>query len=147
MVGLVAEALYQLGAEHMLVVHCGGLDELAPVAVATVATVTRAGVSTGSLDPFALGFAKCSLSDLKGGDRKENAETLRLVLAGKLPGAVTDTVVLNAGAGLHVAGVAASVAEGCAMAKEAVLAGRPMQTLEAWVDAARDCANYEPGQF
>ena len=45
--------------------------------------------------------------DLKGGTAVENAQILRDVLAGKLQGPVTDTVILNAGAGLYVAGAAA----------------------------------------
>ena len=36
----MGEALHNLGVEMAMVVHCGGLDELAPIAVATVATVT-----------------------------------------------------------------------------------------------------------
>ena len=40
------------------VLHCGGLDELAPIGVATVATVTPAGVQMGTIDPFLLGFSK-----------------------------------------------------------------------------------------
>ena len=55
----------------------GGLDELAPVAVATVATVRPSGVTMGTIDPFELGFTKCTLDDLKGGDRAENAKRLR----------------------------------------------------------------------
>lgn len=113
MVTLMAEALHQLGAEHALVVHCGGLDELAPIAVATVATVTPSGVTMGTIDPFLLGFEKCTIEDLKGGVATENADILRRVLSGQMSGPVTDTVVLNAGAALFVAGVSGSVAEGC----------------------------------
>ena len=40
---------------------------------------------------------------------------------------MTDTVVLNAGAGLYVCGKAASVKEGCDMARAALEAGSPMQ--------------------
>ena len=137
MVALMANALFELGVELVMVVFCGGLDELAPIATATVATVTPSGVTMGTIDPLALGFAKCEISDLKGGTAVENAAILRQVLSGELSGAVTDTVVLNAGAGLYVAGVAASVGEGCAMAAEAVKAGRPMETLRKWAAASQ----------
>ena len=132
----MANALYQLGVDLVLVVHCGGLDELAPIAVATVATVTPDGVSMGTIDPFVLGFAKCTIADLKGGDRVENAAILRQVMSGQLTGAVTDTVILNAGAGLYVAGTAASVAEGCKLAADAIKKGTPMATLDKWVAAS-----------
>ena len=109
MVPLMAHALHALGAELVMVVFCGGLDELAPIAVATVATVTPSGVEMGTLDPFELGFSKCTIDDLKGGTAVDNAAILRAVLSGEHSGPVVDTVVLNAGAGLYVAGVAASV--------------------------------------
>ena len=89
------------------------------------------------MDPFALGFTKCSLEDLKGGSAAENAEILKSVLAGKLPGPVTDTVVLNAAAGLYVCGRAASVREGCDMARAAIASGSPLQTLHKWVAACK----------
>ena len=137
MVELMAHALHELGAELVMVVHCGGLDELAPIAVATCATVTPSGVSMGTVDPFLLGFKQCTIEDLKGGTAPVNAQILRDVLGGKLPGPVTDTVVLNAGAGLFVAGKAASVADGCKLASEAIAAGTPLQTLEKWVASSK----------
>ena len=96
-VPLMAGALHALGAELAMVVFCGGLDELAPVAVATVATVRPSGVTMGTIDLFELGF-KCTLDDLKGGDRAENAKILRELLGGKRTGPLADTVALNAGA-------------------------------------------------
>ena len=79
MVDLMARTLHELGVELAMVVHCGGLDELAPIAVATVATVTPDGVAMGTIDPFVLGFSKCTIEDLKGGNAVENAEILRSV--------------------------------------------------------------------
>lgn len=137
MVSLMAHALHELGAELTLVVHCGGLDELAPIAVATVATVTPSGVTMGSIDPFLMGFKQCTIADLKGGSAAENAAILRDVFSGKLEGPVTDTVILNAGAGLYVAGTAASVAEGCELARACLKAGKPLATLSAWVSASQ----------
>lgn len=86
LVELVARALFELKVERAFVVHCGGLDELAPIAVADMADVTRDGVTFGKLDPFELGFAKCSVDDLKGGEAEENAAMLRKLLAGETPG-------------------------------------------------------------
>lgn len=136
MVGLMAHALHALGAELVMVVFCGGLDELAPIAVATVATVTPSGVEMGTIDPFALGFTKCTIADLKGGSAVENAAILRKVLSGEMIGPVTDTVILNAGAGLYVAGTAPSVEAGCKMAAEAVKAGKPMEIMKKWAESS-----------
>ena len=53
--------------------------------------------------------------DLRGGDAAFNARALRNLLEGA-PGAYRDTVLMNAGAGLVVAGKAGSLADGAAMA-------------------------------
>jgi anthranilate phosphoribosyltransferase len=95
--------------------------------------VTPAGVEMGTVDPFALGFAKCTIEDLKGGTAVENAAILRKVLSGEMTGPVTDTVILNAGAGLYVAGTAPSVEAGCKMAAESIKAGKPMDIMAKWV--------------
>jgi anthranilate phosphoribosyltransferase len=122
------------------VLHCQGLDELAPIGPATIATVRPSGVEMSILDPSELGFPPCTISDLKGGDRVSNARSLRQVLAGELPGPIADTVALNAGAGLYVAGVAGSIREGCEMAKAAIQAGTPIQTLDKWVKCSQAAA-------
>ena len=96
------------------------------------------GVELGTLDPAELGFARCTIADLKGGSAAENAEVLKQVLAGKLPGPITDTVVLNAGAGLFVSGVAGSVKEGCELAAKAVETGAPLPVLEKWIKASNE---------
>jgi len=138
MVDLMARTLHELGVELAMVVHCGGLDELAPIAVATVATVTPDGVAMGTIDPFVLGFSKCTIEDLKGGNAVENAEILRSVLSGKSSGPVVDTIVLNAGAGLYVAGHASSVREGCDLAAAAIKAGKPMEVLQKWAACSKE---------
>ena len=62
----------------------------------------------------------------------ENAKILRELLGGKRTGPLADTVALNAGAGLYVAGVAASVKEGCEQAAAAMKAGTPLALMEKW---------------
>ena len=57
---------------------------LAPIAVATIATVRRSGVEMGTLDPFELGFTRCTIADLKGSDTLENAQIFKQILAGKI---------------------------------------------------------------
>jgi anthranilate phosphoribosyltransferase len=116
------------------------LDELAPIGTATVATVRPSGVEMSVLDPAELGFPPCSILDLKGGDRVFNADSLRKVLAGQLPGPIADTVALNAGVGLYVAGVAHSIRQGCEMAKAAIEAGTPVHTLDKWVRCSQATA-------
>lgn len=70
----------------------------------------------------------------------ENAASLRKVLSGTLPGPIADTVALNAGAGLYVAGVAPTLQAGCKLASEAIAAGSPISTLDKWVQCSQAAA-------
>ena len=63
------------------------------------------------------------LEALRGGDARANAEIARRILAGDR-GAARDIVLLNAGAGLFLAGRAASVREGITCAAAAIDDGR-----------------------
>ena len=116
-----------------------GIDELTPCAPAEVVEVTQAGMKRYTLEPASLGIRPCSLADLKGGDAAVNAQMLRDVFGGQR-GAVADAMNLNAGVALAAAGIAASPAEGVAMAQEVQRAGKPGAVLAAWV--ARSQALY-----
>src|ERR1700760_1696597 len=92
LMGPVLAGVYADRGVPALVFHGGGLDEL---------------TTTGpSFDPAALGLARSTLADLRGGDPAHNASVVRSVLAGE-PGPVRDIVLLNAAAALAAeAGVA-----------------------------------------
>ena len=130
------QVLYALKVEHALVVHCCGLDELAPLGTAEAVEVTREGVKKLTIDVLAYeGVEKCTIADLKGGDCQENAKTLVELFSGgeKSKGAVGDTVALNAGAGLYVYGLAPSIEEGFKIARAALTEGKALRKLEEWV--------------
>ena len=65
-----------------------------------------------------------TLADLRGGDKFVNAEIIRRILRGDERGPKRDAVLLNASAALLVAGRAASLAAGWAMAAETIDGGR-----------------------
>lgn len=152
-----AETLVSLGAvEHALIVHCGGLDELAPIGPAEVAEVRRRpegsdqpyDVSYYELDPATWGVPRCTVADLVGGGPAENASTLRAVLAGgeglaqalDAAGHVGRTIALNAGAALYVSGRADSVAKGYASALSVLCIGAGLAKLDEWVTVTREIA-------
>jgi anthranilate phosphoribosyltransferase len=66
---------------------------------------------------------------LKGGDAQENARIIRGILDGER-GAPRDVVLLNAGAGLLIAGRASSVQDGIAHAARAIDSGDAGKTLD-----------------
>ena len=64
-----------------------------------------------------------TLADLHGGDKLVNAEIIRRILRGDERGPKRDAVLLNAGAGLFVAGKVKSLAEGWELAGETIDGG------------------------
>eukprot|EP00850_Spirogloea_muscicola_P006183 SM000029S10478 [mRNA] locus=s29:338512:341300:- [translate_table: standard] len=132
MVALMAESLQLLGLKRALVVHSKGLDEISPMGAADMLEVLQKGIHSFRVDPLDLGIARCTVEDLKGGDKQLNASILRAIFAGE-QGAVADALVLNAGVGLVACQVATSVEEGVAMAQEVQRSGRALKTLDAWV--------------
>jgi anthranilate phosphoribosyltransferase len=67
--------------------------------------------------------------DLKGGEASKNAAAITALLAGEA-GPYRDIVLYNAGAALIVAGVAADIKDGVAVAKESIDSGKARQALE-----------------
>ena len=70
------------------------------------------------------------MAAVKGGDAAFNAAALEALLRGA-PGAYRDTVVLNAAAALVMAGRAADLRDGAAMAARGIDAGAGLAALEA----------------
>lgn len=134
---LVAGVLAARGAEHALVVHgADHLDELSLCGPTHVREV-RDGVVVGAYDvaPADLGLSPVVEDDMPGGTPEDNARIARSVFAGE-PGPARDIVLLNAGAGLLVAGIARSLADGVGAAGAAIDAGEATATLERLVQAS-----------
>jgi anthranilate phosphoribosyltransferase len=126
---LVARALGLLGSAHVWVVHAAdGLDELSTTGYTKVSECREGLLRTFFVHPAMFGLPKAVLEDLRGGDAAHNAAVAREVLGGTA-GPVRDIVVLNAGAGLFIAGHARTVAEGVAQAAEVIDSGRAARTL------------------
>ncbi|EXL04073.1 anthranilate phosphoribosyltransferase [Aquamicrobium defluvii] len=130
-----AEALKALGSSHVWVVHGDGYDEITTTGETQVAELKDGQVRSFTLTPEAAGLGRHSKEDLRGGDSETNAAALRNVLSGGA-GAYRDTVLMNAGAGLVVAGAVAELADGIAKAREAIDSGRAMQVLDRLVEVS-----------
>ncbi len=108
------------------------LDELSILGENTVAEFYQERALTcASFDPRLLPLQPATLADLRGGDREVNATLIRGILRGEDRGPRRDVVLLNAGAALFVAGAAASIADGWALAAEIIDTGRAQRKLEA----------------
>jgi anthranilate phosphoribosyltransferase len=126
---LVAHALALLGSAHAWVVHgADGMDEISTVGYTKVSECRDGCVRTFYLHPSDAGVPRAEAGTLAGGDAAANAERIARVLAGEA-GPARDIVLLNAGAGLLVAGAASDLREGMARAAEAIDTGRARETL------------------
>jgi anthranilate phosphoribosyltransferase len=132
-----AEALRALGCERAMVVHGrDGLDELTTTDITFVATLAGGVITRSEIAPEDAGLARASLADLKGGTPEENAAALLDLLEGKGRSAYRDIVLINAGAALIVAEKAKTIAEGVALARQAIDSGRARTTLNQLVEAS-----------
>ncbi|MDX1975592.1 MAG: anthranilate phosphoribosyltransferase [Rickettsiales bacterium] len=120
----MAHALKELGTQSAWIVHgSDGLDELSLVDSSYVAELKDGQVREFQITPEEAGLQRCSLQELKGGDAQYNADALLHSLSGA-DSAYKRAVVYNAAAGLLVAGVAADLKAGVALAMDAIDSGR-----------------------
>lgn len=127
----LAETLGRLGAERAWVVHgSDGLDELTVTGPSQVAAWEDGRLHEFTVTPQEAGLALGSPAALKGGDAAENAQALRAVLAGGGIGAYRDAVLLNAAAALVIAGRAAELREGAAIAARSIDTGAALAALD-----------------
>ncbi|HEV2809420.1 MAG TPA: anthranilate phosphoribosyltransferase [Acidimicrobiales bacterium] len=136
----VVGVLQAKGAERALVVYGhDGLDELTTTTTSTVLELRDGAVEAGIVDPTEWGMARAEPSSILGGDVDTNRALAQRVLGGE-PGAHRDLVVLNAAAGLVVAGVAEGLAEGCEAAAAAIDGGAAARAVDRVVMVSREAA-------
>lgn len=126
----LAEALGEMGSEHVLVVHgADGLDEISTCGDTQVTELRDGSIRTVLWIPEQYGFERATLADLVGGDVDQCANTLTAVLAGEA-GPQRDIAVLNAAAAIYVGGKAEDMEEGIGLAAEAIDSGAAREKLE-----------------
>jgi anthranilate phosphoribosyltransferase len=118
----LAEALNRLGAARAWVVHGDGLDEIAISGPTRVAILDEGKVSMRDIGPEDAGLSWSPASAISGGTADENAAALRRLLDGET-GAYRDIVLINSAAALMIAGKAANLKEGTALAASAIDVG------------------------
>ena len=125
----MAHVLKALGSTHAWFVHgSDGLDEITTTGPTSVVALRDGRIEKFTVTPQDVGLALSNPADLKGGDGAVNAAALRAVLDGA-KNAYRDIAVINAGAGLVVAGKAASLKDGVAAAQAAIDSGAAKVTL------------------
>lgn len=137
---VMAHTLLRRGVTRAWVVHGhGGLDELSLSGPNHVLEVRDGRVTSIVVDPHELGLDPADLSAIRGGDPEDNARIVRETFDGAL-GAVRDIVVLNAAAGLVVAGACSTMSDGVARAADSIDSGAARGALDALVRVSSSVA-------
>jgi anthranilate phosphoribosyltransferase len=125
----LAEVLGRLGTERAWVVHgSDGMDEITTTGPTHVAELKDGKVRRFEISPEDIGLRRANPADLKGGDSATNARALTELLDGA-KGAYRDVVLFNAAAALMVAGKAADLKAGKALAETAIDSGQARAVL------------------
>lgn len=125
----IAEVMQRLGSDHVMVVHGqDGLDEISPVQPTHVAELRMGEVRTFTIEPATFGVTAHSLQPLRAGSAEESRDMIQQALGGRA-GSVADMIALNAGAGIYVAGLTSTLADGVNQAREVLASGTALGTL------------------
>ncbi|MBL4681394.1 MAG: anthranilate phosphoribosyltransferase [Pseudomonadales bacterium] len=123
----IAEVLRKLGSEHVIVVHSGdGLDEISISDASFIAELSGGEINEYTVCPEDFGLQRSPLSELVIEDSSSSLLMLQKSLVGTHEGA-RNIVMLNAGAAIYVAGVCSSLAEGVALAGDAIDSGMAVE--------------------
>jgi anthranilate phosphoribosyltransferase len=133
LVGIQVRVLQRLGSEHVLVVYgMNGMDEISLSGETMIGELVRGEVKEYVVHPSDFGLPVYDTRVLKVANRDESVQCIERALANE-DGPVRDIVLLNAGAAVYAAGVAASIAEGVKRAREAVASGKALAKLSQFV--------------
>ncbi len=130
----IAHVLKNLGSARAMVVHgLEGLDEISLCGPTQVAELRDGTVNEYILEPEQMGFVRCRLEELHGGNPQESAVIVQRVLHGDA-GPARNVVLFNSGAALYVSGSAATLPDGIRLAAESIDSGKARQKLDQLVE-------------
>ena len=134
----MARVLQTLGSEHVMIVHADdGLDEISIAAGTQVAELRDGSVTTYHISPEEFGLQRQSLDGLSVDSADASASLIRAALgadSGDAARKAAAIISLNAGATIYVSGVAATLADGVAMAEDVLATGQGLEKLKQFID-------------
>ena len=133
LVGIQVRVLQELGAERALVVWGrDGMDEISLGAATLVGELRDGVVREYEIHPEDFGIAMAASRNLRVANAQESIAMVRQALDNEA-GLPREIVALNAGAALYVAGIADSIADGIARAREVIASGAARARMETFV--------------
>ncbi len=133
----MAEVLRLLGVRRAIVAHGeDGLDELTLSGATTGWEVRNGAVRPWSATIESTGLPKTPTAAFKGGNKEENAATMRRLFQGE-QGAIRNVVLLNSGAVLLVADRVQTLRQGIELAAKTIDCGAALQKVEALAELSQ----------
>ena len=127
---IFSDAITQLNCARTLLVQAEiGMDEFSSIGN-NQCQLIEARIKKFNLPGSSVEVSENNINQLAGGNIPENTVILRDILSGKRKGVARDTVLLNSGALLYMAGVTSSIETGVQCAADAIDQGRAMYLLE-----------------
>ncbi len=139
----MAEALARLGTTRAMVVHGDGIDEVSTSGPTRVSEVRGGVVETYEVRPEDFGLTAATNAPPRVADAAESAAVIRGVLAGA-PGPARDLVLVNAATVLVLAGRAADLRTGVALAAAALDGGNGARALARLVETSNEYQDDPP---
>ncbi|HXT05149.1 MAG TPA: anthranilate phosphoribosyltransferase [Casimicrobiaceae bacterium] len=140
LVGIHVRVLQRLGSRRAMVVYGkDGMDEVSLGAATMVGELRDGEVTEYEIHPEDFGLHMKSNRGLKVADARESKEMVQEALRG-VDGTPREIVVLNAGTALYAAGIADSIADGIARARQTIASGAASAKLAQFVAATQSIA-------
>jgi anthranilate synthase/phosphoribosyltransferase len=134
----VAQAAKLLGVKRIMAVH--GLDGMDEISVSSPTKIVEIDenntVKDYIFDPRSIGVNIYRSDELIGGDAKKNVSIAFKIIAGEGSPAITEAVLLNAGAALYIGKIAQSIKEGYGIARNALLNGDVKRKLDQIIEVS-----------
>ncbi|EAT12863.1 anthranilate phosphoribosyltransferase [Bermanella marisrubri] len=138
---LFAEVLKRLGSKHVLVVHAqDGLDEISLASETRVAELKDGNVTEYTIKPEDFNIESQSLIGLSVENAEQSLELIQDALGKRETNngkKAADLIALNAGAAIYAADLSESLAEGVAMAEDAISTGLALEKLKEYAAFTR----------
>ena len=124
-------ALQKSGTDRALVVNGinPNLDEISICSETRVLELKNEKIKEYTISPEQFGFKTVSLDKIQGGNGIENAKIITEIFENERKDAMSDVILLNAGAMIYLAGLTETIKDGVEFARESIECGKAAAVL------------------
>lgn len=143
----IAEVMKQLGAEHVMVVHSkDGLDEISLASQSYVSELKDGEIQDWIIQPEDVNIESQTLTGLSVQSSAESLALIKKALSKNKDAQAEKAahmVALNAGAGIYVAGLTNSYAQGVALAHDIIYGGQAIEKMSVLSEFSKTLKQYQ----